>query len=87
MTDELRKEEDPVKIPETLPVLPLRDIVIFPFMIVPLYVSRERSIKAVDLHHAEACLRAGLLIITIPRLKERRRGEFVIPIRREEPNE
>jgi ATP-dependent Lon protease len=29
-------------------VLPLRDIVIFPFMIVPLYVSRERSIKAVD---------------------------------------
>ena len=29
-------------------MLPLRDIVIFPFMIVPLYVSRERSIKAVD---------------------------------------
>jgi ATP-dependent Lon protease len=47
MADELQKEE-PVKIPETLPVLPLRDVVIFPFMIVPLYVSRERSIKAVD---------------------------------------
>src|SRR4029434_9433435 len=31
-----------------MPVLPLRDIVIFPFMIVPLYVSRDRSIKAVD---------------------------------------
>ena len=29
-------------------MLPLRDIVIFPFMIVPLYVSRDRSIKAVD---------------------------------------
>src|SRR5881392_2448274 len=41
------KEETP-KVPDTLPVLPLRDIVIFPFMIVPLYVSRERSIKAVD---------------------------------------
>jgi ATP-dependent Lon protease len=41
------KEETP-KVPEVLPVLPLRDIVIFPFMIVPLYVSRERSIKAVD---------------------------------------
>ena len=48
MNDEIRKDDAPVKIPESLPVLPLRDIVIFPFMIVPLYVSRERSIKAVD---------------------------------------
>ena len=48
MADELRKDEEPLKIPDVLPVLPLRDIVIFPFMIVPLYVSRERSIKAVD---------------------------------------
>jgi ATP-dependent Lon protease len=48
MSDELRKDDEPVKVPDTLPVLPLRDIVIFPFMIVPLYVSRERSIKAVD---------------------------------------
>jgi ATP-dependent Lon protease len=48
MTDELRKDEEPLKIPGVLPVLPLRDIVIFPFMIVPLYVSRDRSIKAVD---------------------------------------
>jgi ATP-dependent Lon protease len=48
MTDELRKEDEPLKIPAALPVLPLRDIVIFPFMIVPLYVSRDRSIKAVD---------------------------------------
>src|SRR5512134_3591927 len=48
MTEELRKDDAPVKIPDSLPVLPLRDIVIFPFMIVPLYVSRERSIKAVD---------------------------------------
>src|SRR3989441_8662714 len=41
-------KEEPPKIPDVLPVLPLRDIVIFPFMIVPLYVSRDRSIKAVD---------------------------------------
>jgi ATP-dependent Lon protease len=53
MTDEIKKEEEPPKIPEVLPVLPLRDIVIFPFMIVPLYVSRERSIKAVDQALAE----------------------------------
>jgi ATP-dependent Lon protease len=47
VNDEPKDRED-LKIPESLPVLPLRDIVIFPFMIVPLYVSRERSIKAVD---------------------------------------
>ncbi len=40
--------DEQLKIPEALPVLPLRDIVIFPFMIVPLFVSRERSIRAVD---------------------------------------
>ncbi len=37
-----------MSIPTELPVLPLRDIVIYPFMIVPLFVSRDRSIKAVD---------------------------------------
>src|SRR6188474_2498092 len=37
-----------LQIPKDLPVLPLRDIVIYPFMIVPLFVSREKSIRAVD---------------------------------------
>src|ERR671920_758311 len=37
-----------LQVPGSLPVLPLRDIVIYPFMIVPLFVSRERSIRAVD---------------------------------------
>ena len=50
---EERKDEEQPKVPDVLPVLPLRDIVIFPFMIVPLYVSRERSIKAVDQALAE----------------------------------
>ncbi len=40
--------EPQVQIPSELPLLPLRDIVIYPFMIVPLFVSRDRSIKAVD---------------------------------------
>ncbi len=40
--------EQPLQVPESLPVLPLRDIVIYPFMIVPLFVSREKSIRAVD---------------------------------------
>jgi len=59
MIEDLHKDDEPVKIPEVLPVLPLRDIVIFPFMIVPLYVSRDRSIKAVD--HALAENRMILL--------------------------
>ncbi len=33
---------------KTLPVLPLRDIVVFPHMIVPLFVGRERSVKALE---------------------------------------
>jgi ATP-dependent Lon protease len=53
MNDEDRKDEEQPTIPEVLPVLPLRDIVIFPFMIVPLYVSRDKSIKAVDQALAE----------------------------------
>src|SRR5256886_14793208 len=40
--------EQNLQVPESLPVLPLRDIVIYPFMIVPLFVSREKSIRAVD---------------------------------------
>src|SRR6266699_2571287 len=40
--------EQQLQIPEELPLLPLRDIVIYPFMIVPLFVSREKSIRAVD---------------------------------------
>ena len=33
---------------ETYPVLPLRDIVVFPYMIVPLFVGREKSINALE---------------------------------------
>lgn len=35
-------------IPETLPILPLRDIVIFPYMIFPVLVGREQSIRAAN---------------------------------------
>lgn len=35
-------------IPETLPMLPVRDIVVFPYMILPLFVGREASIRAVE---------------------------------------
>src|SRR5512140_2644094 len=42
-----------VTIPEFLPVLPLKDVVLFPYVIVPLSVSREKSIAAIDAALAE----------------------------------
>ena len=32
----------------SFPVLPLRDIVVFPNMIVPLFVGREKSVRALE---------------------------------------
>jgi len=34
--------------PERLPVLPLRDVVVYPHMVIPLFVGREKSIEALD---------------------------------------
>ncbi|MFQ5900114.1 MAG: endopeptidase La [Thermodesulfobacteriota bacterium] len=47
MDKETKKEQ--FIIPDTLPLLPVRDVVVFPFMIVPLFVGREKSIGAVDI--------------------------------------
>ncbi len=40
--------KEPIEIPKALPLLPVRDIVIFNHMFLPLYVGRESSINAVD---------------------------------------
>jgi len=44
------KEDSGTKteIPDVLPLLPVRDIVIYPYMIIPLFVGREASIQSVD---------------------------------------
>ena len=42
------KSDKEVQIPDKLPILPVRDIVVFPYMIIPLFVGREISIKAID---------------------------------------
>ncbi len=36
------------QLPNSYPVLPLRDIVVFPHMIVPLFVGREKSVRALE---------------------------------------
>jgi ATP-dependent Lon protease len=41
-------EKDLLAFPETLPLLPVKDIVAFPYMVFPLLVSREKSIKSLE---------------------------------------
>src|SRR4030042_1050266 len=43
-----QKDNKEIEIPENLPVLPVRDIVVFPYRILPLFVGREMSIKAIE---------------------------------------
>ncbi|MGL4397850.1 MAG: endopeptidase La [Hyphomicrobium sp.] len=47
MSEEKKTREKTVA-KELYPVLPLRDIVVFPYMIVPLFVGREKSIAALE---------------------------------------
>jgi ATP-dependent Lon protease len=44
----VEREDENVRVPESIPVLPLRDVVIFPGMITPLLVGRPRSLAALD---------------------------------------
>lgn len=41
-------EGDSIEFKDQLPLLPIRDIVVYPFMILPLFVGRESSIQAVE---------------------------------------
>ena len=47
MTSQKRAPAKPGNV-DSYPVLPLRDIVVFPHMIVPLFVGREKSIRALE---------------------------------------
>src|SRR4051812_13059521 len=41
-------EHEELVIPEEIPLLPIRDVVVYPYMILPLFVGREPSIRAVN---------------------------------------
>src|SRR3954465_3201596 len=44
------KPETPVTVDiSELPVLPLRDVVVYPHMVIPLFVGREKSVRALEI--------------------------------------
>ena len=47
-----------------LPILPLRDVVVYPHMVIPLFVGREKSVAALDL-----AMSAGKEIFLVPQTK------------------
>ena len=57
-TDETPETE--ANVPAALPVLPLRDVVVYPHMVIPLFVGREKSILALD-----QAMRAGKQILLV----------------------
>ncbi len=56
----IEEDENDLEIPDTLPLLPVRDIVIFTDMLLPLFVAREKSVRAVE----DAVARDGFLFLS-----------------------
>ena len=54
MAEKEKEIDKETQIPDNVPVLPVRDIVVFPYMIIPLFVGREISIKAIEQALAES---------------------------------
>ena len=44
----LTRDNERFQVPERLPVLPLRDVVVFPYVVMPLIIGRAQSLAAVD---------------------------------------
>jgi ATP-dependent Lon protease len=61
-----RGTDEQVRIPDELPILPLRDTVVYPFIIAPLSVAREISIQAVD----QALAENRMILLTAQRDKD-----------------
>jgi ATP-dependent Lon protease len=55
----ITEDETEAAIPETLPLMPVRDVVIFNDMLLPLFVGREKSVRAIE----EAVAHDGLLLL------------------------
>ena len=55
----IEEDEKDIKIPKTLPLMPIRDVVIFTGMLIPLFVGREKSVRAVE----AAVMKDGYLLL------------------------
>ena len=58
--NEKKDDKDPTSGMTRVPLLPLRDIIVFPHMVVPLFVGRQRSIKALE----EATQKQSLIFLS-----------------------
>ena len=58
--NEKKDDKDPGGGVTRVPLLPLRDIIVFPHMVVPLFVGRQRSIKALE----EATQKQSLIFLS-----------------------
>ena len=64
LDDTLNSPLDDPDLPGMLPVLPLRDVVVYPHMVIPLFVGREKSIVALD-----RAMNAGKRILLVAQQK------------------
>src|SRR3989339_1573705 len=55
----IEEDEKDAKLPEIMPLMPVRDVVIFTDMLLPLFVGREKSVRAVE----EAVRKDGFLFL------------------------
>ncbi|WP_373498554.1 endopeptidase La [Desulfococcus sp.] len=55
----IEEEEEDMDIPEAMPLMPVRDVVIFTDMLLPLFVGRKKSVRAVE----EAVANDGFLML------------------------
>ena len=60
-----QNDEEPLSIPEELPILPLKDTVIYPFAVQPLGVGQERSIRLID-----EVMRGNRLVVLVAQKSE-----------------
>src|SRR5579859_2368618 len=57
------RDRESVSVPDRLPVLPLRDVVLFPYIVMPLLVGRQASLAAID----AAMNEGGMLLLVAQR--------------------
>ncbi|MBI4595829.1 MAG: LON peptidase substrate-binding domain-containing protein, partial [Candidatus Tectomicrobia bacterium] len=48
LPEQTQEKNESIQIPDHLPLLPVRDLVVFPYMVVPLFVGRKSSVSALN---------------------------------------